>query len=154
MFKDSFHFMESGFCISNTYHRSIFDPRSLLFERHARPTSELQTKFYCSGARGAADRKPRGVRADLYRTLCQRQSPPCPTSRSLDNFGLGALTGSSRASEEGFPQGRACFEDDRSFPMRYLFGYAIRAKITKRLGWHTLRLTSGTLLKSNGKDMA
>jgi hypothetical protein len=38
--------------------------------------------------------------------------------------------------------------------MRYLFGYAIRAKITKRLGWHTLRLTSGTLLKSNGKDMA
>jgi hypothetical protein len=35
---------------------------------------------------------------------------------------LGALTGSSRVSEEDFPQGRACFEEGRSFPMRYLFG--------------------------------
>jgi hypothetical protein len=27
MFKDSFHSMESGFCISNTYHRRIFSIR-------------------------------------------------------------------------------------------------------------------------------
>jgi hypothetical protein len=40
---------------------------------------------------------------------------------------LGALTGSSRVSEEGFPQGRACFEDGRSFPMRCLFGCLHRA---------------------------
>ncbi len=31
---------------------------------------------------------------------------------------------------------------------------AIRAKITKRLGWHTLRHTFGTLLKANGEDVA
>lgn len=31
---------------------------------------------------------------------------------------------------------------------------ALRAKITKRLGWHTLRHTFGTLLKANGADVA
>jgi integrase len=31
---------------------------------------------------------------------------------------------------------------------------AIRAKITKRLGWHTLRHTFGTWLKANGEDVA
>ena len=31
---------------------------------------------------------------------------------------------------------------------------AIRAEITKRLGWHTLRHTFGTLLKANGEDVA
>jgi integrase len=30
----------------------------------------------------------------------------------------------------------------------------IRAEITKRLGWHTLRHTFGTLLKANGEDVA
>jgi integrase len=31
---------------------------------------------------------------------------------------------------------------------------ALRAKITKRIGWHTLRHTFGTLLKANGADVA
>ncbi len=31
---------------------------------------------------------------------------------------------------------------------------ALRAKITKRIGWHTLRHTFGTLLKANGTDVA
>ena len=31
---------------------------------------------------------------------------------------------------------------------------AKRAGITKRIGWHTLRHTFGTLLKSNGEDVA
>ena len=31
---------------------------------------------------------------------------------------------------------------------------AIRAEITKRLGWHTLRHTFGTWLKANGEDVA
>jgi integrase len=31
---------------------------------------------------------------------------------------------------------------------------ALRAKVTKRLGWHTLRHTFGTLLKANGADVA
>ena len=31
---------------------------------------------------------------------------------------------------------------------------ALRAKITKRIGWHTLRHTFGTLLKPNGADVA
>jgi len=31
---------------------------------------------------------------------------------------------------------------------------AIRAGITKRIGWHTLRHTFGTLLKANGEDVA
>lgn len=31
---------------------------------------------------------------------------------------------------------------------------ALRTKITKRIGWHTLRHTFGTLLKANGADVA
>jgi len=31
---------------------------------------------------------------------------------------------------------------------------AKRAGITKRIGWHTLRHTFGTLLKANGEDVA
>src|SRR5258705_11638224 len=31
---------------------------------------------------------------------------------------------------------------------------AVRARITKRLGWHTLRHTFGTLVKSQGADVA
>src|SRR5258705_10707315 len=31
---------------------------------------------------------------------------------------------------------------------------AVRARITKRLGWHTLRHTFGTLIKSQGADVA
>ena len=31
---------------------------------------------------------------------------------------------------------------------------AIRAGITKRIGWHTPRHTFGTLLKANGEDVA
>ena len=30
---------------------------------------------------------------------------------------------------------------------------ALRAKITKRLGWHTLRHTFGTLINANGADL-
>ena len=31
---------------------------------------------------------------------------------------------------------------------------AVKAGITKRIGWHTLRQTFGTLLKANGQDVA
>lgn len=40
-----FHSMKSGFCICNTYHRSIFRSRVSRFELHCRPTSKLQIKF-------------------------------------------------------------------------------------------------------------
>jgi len=37
---------------------------------------------------------------------------------------------------------------------RHIRPAAIRAGITKRIGWHTLRHTFGTLLKANGEDVA
>jgi integrase len=37
---------------------------------------------------------------------------------------------------------------------KYIRPAATRAQITKRLGWHTLRHTFGTLLKANGEDVA
>jgi len=36
----------------------------------------------------------------------------------------------------------------------YIRPAAKRAGITKRIGWHTLRHTFGTLLKANGADVA
>ena len=37
--------------------------------------------------------------------------------------------------------------------MKYIRPAALRAGIQKRLGWHTLRHTFGTLLKANGEDV-
>jgi len=37
---------------------------------------------------------------------------------------------------------------------KYIRPAALRAGIQKRLGWHTLRHTFGTLLKANGEDVA
>jgi len=36
---------------------------------------------------------------------------------------------------------------------KYIRPAALRAGIQKRLGWHTLRHTFGTLLKANGEDV-
>jgi integrase len=36
---------------------------------------------------------------------------------------------------------------------RYVWPAAKRAKITKRIGWHTFRHTYSTLLRANGEDV-
>ena len=92
--------MESGFCIRNTYHRSIFRSEVLAL-RTSCPADLNSRPNLLRRAKGGADSKPRRVRAVIYRTLSQRQSPPYSTSRSLDNCSAGWAP--SRAAAE-FPK--------------------------------------------------
>src|ERR1700735_2127170 len=95
-----------------------FDPRSSGFERHARPALELEAKFTAQrwGRCGQTTRRARSHIPDA--------SPaPGPAVLHLAIIAhfqrwLGALTGSSRVSEEAFPQGRPALIVSRKAPAK------------------------------------
>src|SRR5580700_845099 len=103
MFKDSFHSMESGFCISNTYHRSIFRSEVLALRTSCSADIWTPDQIYCAALGEVRIANHEASPPAYTGTLSQRQSPPYSTSRSLDNFSLALSRAAAEFPKKAFP---------------------------------------------------